>query len=389
MKQLHNFSEIPEDSRTKHYLPLSKHVYKVFREFGIDYMDNFFPRFKQIQFDVTKARWDNMIFTGKKIMEGTIPEHDAQRTFLYTVPHIVICRADLQVGTNKLLYGESTDVSFVIVDDISQDILFVFNGHLESGVPHDWWIEGHDSEVLDRRHMKRGWKIREVAKKTKNFQDCAKNLMDIFKDIRNERTPEFQNSLYTVSMAWSSAMFNMFAEVSNYEMLSTIFNGLACKHLFGLPDQYFLYYPIPPLFSSLIYTSRNQFTSMVAGLTCSHHLITSHIEDGAYQWLKDEFPELIELNFLGQWKDDGIPLPKATLEMQMETKKGKMIDDQGNLKIKYPEGKRIFMDDLELGVDDLFRGYMLDINHETSLDTTVSRDSIISEGMGSYTKFYK
>ncbi|MHA1297873.1 MAG: hypothetical protein ACTSO9_00345, partial [Candidatus Helarchaeota archaeon] len=268
MTEFHKFSEIDDSSRTKNYLPLSRHVYKVFRHFGLEYMDSFFPKFKQIQYDVTKARWDNMIFTGKQIMEGVISKEDAERTFLYTVPHIVICRADLQVGTNKLLYGESTDVSFVIVDDMSEEILFIFNGHLEEGVPFDWWIEGFDSELLDRRHMKRGWKMREIPKRTKNFQQASKLLMDTLKDIRNERTPEFQNSLYTVCMCWSSAMFNSFAEVSNYEMLNQIFNGLACKHVFGLPDQYFMYYPVPPLFSSLMYTSRDRFTSMVAGLTC-------------------------------------------------------------------------------------------------------------------------
>ncbi|MHA1378943.1 MAG: hypothetical protein ACTSRG_11225 [Candidatus Helarchaeota archaeon] len=389
MSEFHNFEEIPDDSRTKHYLPLSKHVYKVFRQFGVEYMENFFPHFKQVQYDVTKARWDNMIYTGKKIMEGTIPEDEATKTVLYTVPHIVICRADLQVGTNKLLYGESTDVSFVIVDDNSEEILFIFNGHMEEGVPYDWWIEGFDSELLDRRHMKRGWKMREIPKKTKNFQAAAKLLMDTLKDIRNERTPEFQNSLYTVCMSWSSAMFNMFAEVSNYEMLSSIFNGLSCKHVFGLPDQYFMYYPVPPLFSSLIYTTRAKFTSMLAGLTCNHHLITSHVEDGAYNWVRDEFPELHELVFMTQWNKDGIPLPKATIEMEMETKKGKMFDKDGNIKIKYPEGTRIFMDDLELNEDNLFKGYILDIYHDTPLDITINRDLLISEGMGSYTKFYK
>lgn len=116
MTELHNFSDL-EESRTKHFLPLSRHVYKVFRQFGVDYIDDVFPKFKQVQYDITKARWDNMIYTGKQIIEGAISPKDAERTVLYTVPHIVICRADLQVGTNKLLYGESTDVSYVVVDD--------------------------------------------------------------------------------------------------------------------------------------------------------------------------------------------------------------------------------------------------------------------------------
>ena len=128
---------------------------------------------------------------------------------------------------------------------------------------------------------------------------------------------------------------------------------------------------------------------MVAGLTCSHNLISSHIEEGAHQWVKDEFPELMDLAFISQWRDEGVPIPRITLEMEMETKKGKMIDKNGNLKREYPEGTRVFMDDLDFDEDDLFKGYIFNINHETPLDITVSRDLLISEGMGSFIKFYK
>jgi len=149
---LHNFSEIPEDSRTKYFLPLSRHVYQVFRHFGSDYMENVFPKFEGVQYDVTKARWDNMIFTGTKIQSGEISPEEAERTMLYTVPHVVTCRADLQVGSNKLLYGDSCDVCFAILDDFPPyNLLFVFNGHMEAGVPIDWWLVMQDDELLDRR----------------------------------------------------------------------------------------------------------------------------------------------------------------------------------------------------------------------------------------------
>ncbi|MHA1248438.1 MAG: hypothetical protein ACTSRP_00460, partial [Candidatus Helarchaeota archaeon] len=169
MSQLHSFGEIPDDSRTKYYLPLSRYVYKIFRHFGLDYMKEVQKKFRQVQYDITAARWENMIYTGKKIVSGEMSEEDAKKSILYTVPHIISVRSDLQVGTNKLMYGDSADVSFAIIDDYTSEIQFVFNGHLESGVPWDWYLAGLDDELLERRHMKFGWKIKEIPAKTKTL----------------------------------------------------------------------------------------------------------------------------------------------------------------------------------------------------------------------------
>ncbi|MHA1783984.1 MAG: hypothetical protein ACTSVE_02180, partial [Candidatus Helarchaeota archaeon] len=118
---LYKYGDIPDDNFTKEFLLISRHVFKVFRQFGLDYMESIFPKFRQVQYDVTKARWDNMIYTGKRILSGEISDAEAQKTFLYTIPHVITVRSDLQVGTNKLLYGESTDVSFAIVNDYTNE----------------------------------------------------------------------------------------------------------------------------------------------------------------------------------------------------------------------------------------------------------------------------
>ena len=384
---LHDFGEIPDDSRTKYFLPLSPHVYKVFRQFGTDYAETVFPKFEGIQYDVTKARWDNMIFTGSKIQSGEISPEEAERTMLYTVPHIITCRADLQVGSNKLLYGDSCDVSFAIIDDYPPyELLFIFNGHMESGVPLDWWLVMKDDELLDRRHMKYGYKMREIPSRTKNLTQGAKLLIDILKDIRNERTPQFSDSLLWVSAAWSSAMFNMFAELTNYEMLSSIFNGLASKALFKLPDYYFIYYPLPPLFGSLAYSTREKFSLIIAGLTSSHFLVLNTIEDDAISWVKDELPELFQLVFMAQW-DQGLPIPQISFKTEIPTKKEKFVDEQGNLVRKEPEGTRLTLENLEIPEEEAFKGYLTDINHETPLNFKPSRDNLISQGRGIHTKF--
>ncbi|MDD1777423.1 MAG: hypothetical protein LUQ65_04580 [Candidatus Helarchaeota archaeon] len=386
---LYNFGDIPEDTRTKYFLPLSRHVFKVFRKFGTEYMETIFPKFKQVQYDVTKSRWDNMIYTGAKIQSGEIPPQDAERTMLYTVPHIITCRADLQVGSNTLLYGTSCDVSFAILDDFTYELLFIFNGHMESGVPVDWWLVLQDDELLERRHMKYGYKMREIPQRTKSLTDGAKLLMDTLRDIRNERTPQFSDSLLWVSMCWSSAMFNMFSELTNYETLSNIYHGLASKILYKLPDYYFIYYPIPPLFGSLVYSPLEKFVSLIAGLTSNHALVLNTIEDGAIKWVHDELPELYQLIYMSQWTEEGLPTPQISLHTEIPTKKERFVDKDGQLARTIPKGTRLTMENLGLTEEEAFKGYLTDINHETPLTFQPSHDTLVSQGRGIYTKFYK
>ncbi len=385
---LHDFGEIPDDSRTKYFLPLSRHVYKVFRNFGTDYMETVFPKFEGIQYDVTKARWDDMLFTGAKIQSGEISPEDAERTMLYTVPHVITCRADLQVGSNKLLYGDSCDVCFAIIDDFPPyDLLFVFNGHMEAGIPVDWFLVMRDDELLDRRHMKLGYKMREIPNRTKGLTQGAQLLIDILKDVRNERTPQFSDSLLWVSCCWSSAMFNLFSELSNYETLSSIFNGLASKTLFKLPDHYFIYYPMPPLFGSFAYGTRNKFGSVIAGLTSSHYLVLNTIEDGAMKWVKNKIPEMYETVYKSQWIE-GVPIPAISLQTKIPHDMKKLVDKNGNLVRNEPDGTRLTLENLEISEDESYKGYLTDIDHETPLDSHITPANLVSKGRGIHTKFF-
>ncbi len=388
MSQLHSFGEIPDDSRTKYYLPLSRYVYKIFRHFGLDYMKEVQKKFRQVQYDITAARWENMIYTGKKIVSGEMSEEDAKKSILYTVPHIISVRSDLQVGTNKLMYGDSADVSFAIIDDYTSEIQFVFNGHLESGVPWDWYLAGLDDELLERRHMKFGWKIKEIPAKTKTLSKAASILLDVLMDIRNERRPQWKNSRYWVCMAWASAMYNMFSELSNYEMLGNIYDGLNAKFKYKLPDYYFLYYPLPPLFSSIVYMPRPKFQTTLAGLTSSHKLVTSTIEDKALQWLKSDLPEMYELVYLHQWKE-GIPIPAISLNTKIPEHYKKLLDKNENIVRTVPEGSKCTLENLDIPEEEAFRGYILDIDHESPLNTKITPEQKIACGMGHKTKFFK
>ncbi|MHA1144682.1 MAG: hypothetical protein ACTSRW_08090 [Candidatus Helarchaeota archaeon] len=386
---LYNYGDVPDDNFTKEFMLISKHIFKVFRHFGVEYMENVFSKFRQVQYDVTKARWDNMIFTGRKILSGEISQEEAEKTFLYTIPHVVTCRSDLQVGTNKLLYGDSTDVSFAIINDYTHELLFVFNGHLEGGVPVDWWLAGVHDDLMERRHLKYGVKLRDIPKKAKNMIKCAQWLESVLRDIRNERTPQFSNSLYTISTCFSSAMFNIFAEQSCYETMASIYDGMNAKRLYKIKDYHFLYYPVPPLFSTLFLLTRDNFTKSIEGLTTSHKLITNTIEDGAMEWVKTELAEVYPISYLPQWTTDGIPIPAITLGTKIPTKKKDMIGPDGWWVRDIPDGARLTLENMNITEEESSKGYLFDIDHQTPLDVELTPDLKISMGMGSETKFFK
>ena len=385
----HNYGDIEDDMVTKDFLLISRHVFKVFRELGLDYMENALPKFRTVQYDVTKDRWDNMIFTGKQILEGKMSEEQAMKTFLYTVPHVITVRSDLQVGTNKLLYGDSTDVSFAIVNDYTNELLFVFNGHLESGVPTDWWIAGLNDDLMDRRHMKYGVRLKEVPNKTRDLLKSAKWLEDILRDVRNERTPYYSDSLYTVCMCYASAMFNIFAEQSCYETIGSVYDGLNAKKRYKLKEIHFLYYPEPPLVSTIALSPRGNFMKTLCGLTTGHHMITNTIEENAMEWVKTEISEAYPLVYLSQWTDDGVPIPIISVNTEYPKKKKDMIGPDGELAKTIPQGSRITAENMGIPIDETNKGYLFDINHESPLDIKLDPSLKISSGMGRDIKFFK
>jgi hypothetical protein len=252
----------------------------------------------------------------------------------------------------------------------------------------DWWLVPNDDELLDRRHLKLGYTIRELPKKMKTLDRVAPRLMEVLKDIRNERTPQWGNSNYTIAFAYSSAMLNVFIDLSAYENMSTIWQGLNSKRIYKMFDNWFFFYPWPPLISSMGYMKREEFISKIQGLMMDHYMATTRIEPEALKFVQDEFPEAYDLVLKGQY-EQGIPNPKMTLQCDVPMKRENLLDGDDNLARKYPPGSLIKLGDLGIEEKDAFNGFMLDINHETPIDTTFEPKHLISTGMGRDTKFFK
>ncbi|MFX1450638.1 MAG: hypothetical protein ACFFCM_07350, partial [Promethearchaeota archaeon] len=359
-----------------------------FKELGAEYIEALFPKFDQIQYDLIKERWDNMILTSRKVIDGRIPPDKAEKTVLYTLPHVISLRCTLQTGLIKLLYGTSVDVTAVMVDDFNWQVVTAFNGHMEDGIPVDWWVLGMEDELMDRRHLKRGMKFKEIYEVTKDVQKTAQYMMELLKDVRNERTPQWSFSLYTIVVLHTSGLFNFFTEMSNYEVLGNIWEGLNSKKKFNTPDHFFMLHPYPPMIKSLIMLPRGGFISRLADLTTGKNLNLNTIEDPALTWIKEEIPEAYECVLLSDWQE-GWPLPKATLDCKIPTDLNQIITSDEKLNWHYPSHKRITMDTFGLTTDDAWKGYLTDITDETPFDAELSKDNLISKGFGRNTEYLK
>ncbi|MHA1752511.1 MAG: hypothetical protein ACTSYZ_09090, partial [Candidatus Helarchaeota archaeon] len=102
-------------------------------------------------YEIVKIRLENAIQTSKEITNRNIKFSDQIFSCSLAIP-IISIRTDLQQGTNVLLFGNSCDISFVVIDDLTSEIAFILNTHNEQGLPMSWFLIGHDDELLNRKH---------------------------------------------------------------------------------------------------------------------------------------------------------------------------------------------------------------------------------------------
>ncbi|MHA1378255.1 MAG: hypothetical protein ACTSRG_07720 [Candidatus Helarchaeota archaeon] len=379
------FSDL--DKPNKEYMLIARHMYKCFKQLGAEFVEALFPKFDQIQYELIKTRWDNMIQTSRNVIEGEIPTEDADRILLYTLPHVISLVSSLQTGLIKLLYGESVDVTAVMVDDFNWRVVTCMNGHMEDGVPVDWWNIGLEDELMERRHMKRGVKFKDLYKSTKDVTKACQLIIDVLKDVRNERTPQWSNSLYTIVLLHTSGLFNFFTEMSNYEVIGSIWDGYSSKR-YKMKDYWFLMYPDPPMIRTMAMTDRSSFIRKLTGLTTANKFALHTIEDPALDWIKEEVPEAYDAVILDDW-EEGVPLPISTLQCKIPLDVKKLLTKDEKLNWQYPNHQRITMDTFELTVDDAFKGYLTDLTGDTPPDAEISRDNLITKGFGQDTEFLK
>ncbi len=355
-------------------------LWKSYEQLGWDYYKRAFEIFSRDLYTVAVNRINDSIKTAKEVQEGKY-EHP-NKILAYTIfPPVVTIRQDLQIGTGKLLYGSSTDTTFLVIDDDTRELAFIWNAHGEEGVPVDWWYCGAQDEVLDRRHLKLGIKLRDFPKQLKSFYEIGTRAIDILKDIRNERTPHWKDSLYFTCVVWYTGFIDQVGYISNYESLGGIWDGLAAKKL-GVPDQFYAYVPWPPLIQNFVIGGRQKFVSTMAGLCTQHKLYCQGDSLPNHLWYKENFPEWLDVFYRMPWEETGVERPAESLSAEFPHLKEKK-DISKRYTVSRPRKQpRIFCEDLEIEWDVASRCVYLDVSPDTPETEKIDSSKIISIGIG-------
>jgi len=389
---INTWAEIPKDLPGRNFLPLgANHIWNMYREMGYERVMELTSNLStDFLYDAFKFRLDESIKTSKALMEGSL-ETAPEKTMTYMFfPAITSILTDLQQGLMKLVYGNSVDAAYVNVNDFTGELAYILNVHSEDGIPVDWWIIGQDDEIMNRRHRKLGYKIRELPKKSKGIVQCGERIKDILRDIRNERAPQWIGSEYLIAMAYGSATIELYAEQSNYESFKSIWSGLNSKRIYGLPDYWFTYVPMPSILQLFSLSERAEFIRKMAGLTTKGKFYLQHVEAEGKRNLKENFPELFELGIERVLEEMGIPLPAATLGVKAPNLKKKETWNKEKFEWIYPSKARFFKaEDVGMSIDEACSGILFDVDEKTPIDKKLSRSDIISTGIGRNTKLWK
>ncbi|NVM54566.1 MAG: hypothetical protein HWN66_12755 [Candidatus Helarchaeota archaeon] len=380
----YTLGDIPDKYPSKVYMPLGEHSWQNYQALGWKYFMEKVAGDQQGFFanaaEFLSEKFMIAIQTAKKVVSGEIPDPENVLTTWF-FPPVLYVRSDLQMGTTKLLYGNSTDITFLVVNDENYEINLLINGHMENGVPVDYWYLLGEDEVFERRHLKLGHKLRDIPQKSKNFTEAGYHIIDILKDIRNERSPQWATSAYSMAVVWMSAAVNIFQEASSYSGIADVWDGVNSKRIYGLPDYYFCYVPWPPISNLLFALGRPEFTIRLTGLLTSNRLNINGFEPRLIQFYKDTAPELWDL-IVKNLKENGVPTPRQTLGCQPPDLKDKTVWKNEAFDWIYPEGTRIMPYEWGLTEEEAFSGIYTDITHETPAEPFYGKEHITSMGIG-------
>ncbi|NVM30838.1 MAG: hypothetical protein HWN65_18505 [Candidatus Helarchaeota archaeon] len=381
---VHTYGEIPDEVRFKPYMPLFANTWGIYQTFGWETFHQFNIDSEAGCYDFFETRFNESIYTSEDVMVGKLDSPEKILSYLLILPNVAI-RADLLQGASKLFAGESVDITYIILKHDDQSVFALLNGHLENGLPVDWWFVRPDDELLERRHMKIGYKLNEIPSRIKDLRKSSLRLMDVFRDIRNERTPQWATADYYVINAYETFALNLLYEPSSYESISQGYDGWAAKALYKLPDFAFALMPWPAMINAFLYQGRNEFTKKTAGLATEGHLYISPFEEKNRELIIKLHSHIYEW-YQTEKIAKGVPYPIQTLNCEFPNLKNKKDPDH-RFEPQYPPGKWMQPTNLGLSEDELSKGVFLKVTHETPVEEKVDHSRIISIGIGRNTKF--
>ena len=379
---VHTYGEMPDDLYLKPFLPLLSFLWRVYKKLGWVGVDNYEAMGDEAIFDFFETRLNESIHTVKDVLDGKITHPDRVLSYIIMIPSLAI-RSDLVIGMQRLFGGDSTDITFAVVHDYNAELLLLLNCHVEDGIPVDWYMVRQQDELLDRRHLKYGYKLREIPRRLKSLSKGANMLMSVLKDVRNERTPQWAHSAYHVGTVVSSWAINLMCIPSNYESIAETYDGKASKDLYGLPDYTFDLQPFPSALNMFFLKGRGEFCKLIASLTTNMGLYIQPFEPRNLGLIRSKTPELFAI-YKDQLETEGVPFPSQTINCEYPNLKNQ--DPNTRFNKKYPKGNFITPADLDLNLEEFLAGLYLDIDHET-LPQKIDASKILSTGIGRNTLF--
>ncbi|MHA1378964.1 MAG: hypothetical protein ACTSRG_11330 [Candidatus Helarchaeota archaeon] len=193
------YKSIPDDVYSKPYLPLCQQVWKMLLNMGWEYFLDVYDEYVEATLDELVLRMEEAISVSKALISGKIKEPEKIVSY-WILPPVLVVRSDLQQGAIRLIYGNSADITFMGVSDFTKEILYAINFHFEEGLATNYWYISPGDELLEKRHMKLGTKMKDLPKEIPDFHKAASKVRDILLDVRNEQDPDHAHSAYNTCM---------------------------------------------------------------------------------------------------------------------------------------------------------------------------------------------
>ena len=386
------YKSIPDNVYTKKFIPLTPDTlwslqFSDWEDFRLILQEDL----SQIAGPVLAERIEDGIALDKALKEGKI-KRLAETMVYWGFPPNQVIRGDLHSSSSVMIYGPSHDISFVGVNDLTREIVLAFNLHMEDGYPVDWWWISGEDQLFDRRHMKLGYKLRELPQKFPDVAIAASKIRDILIDLRNERNPQWASASYSVALVF--ILVGITTPISNYDSIGQLWDGVNAQNVYKLPHSLFLYEPWPPMLNTFFALPRRDWiislSRMLSGNQLYFHPSSKKIRDYIEKNYPDEF-ERMRLISSYQLRKVGIPLPIQSLNAT-PPQFDPVLNEWTSLEFKFPEGRRIYYDDLVeagLSYEDIMSGVLFNITHRTKIKDKITEDHIISVGHGLDTKYLK
>ncbi|MHA1379553.1 MAG: hypothetical protein ACTSRG_14360 [Candidatus Helarchaeota archaeon] len=383
----YRYSDIPDDMITKQCFPMGRHLWRVYSELGPRYLMKWHMKYASSITELMEERLNSSVLTGKAMIEDRIKEPSKTLSFQF-FPSFNMLRVDLLSGAMKQLFSESADCTFVMVDDVFQEVFFLINTHVEEGFPTNWWIADRNDEMLDLKDKNSGIPIKKLPKKLKNLQKSGNILLEILRNIRNKKNPEYTQSSYHIIIAYASNVANLICELSSYEVFSAMWDFFQMKMKYpSFKDFWGLFIPIPLFLKNLLYGGRAGFSIQMSKIMLDYNLALHRIENKWQNFLLGELPELWDVGFRRQIYD-GVPTPKLTLECELPNLNDSNTINNEDFEFKYPLGEKITVEGLGISESEFLSGVYLNVSHETPKMEKITKKHIISTGLGKKAKIY-